>query len=317
MGRGLGAPVRTVIVIGLTVIYAGCFAAIKAGLLFAPPLLYAGLRAAIAGVALLLVAAALRSPLLPARRDWLGVIALGLSQTTLAFGGMFLSPGRTGAGIASVLGNTQALVVLPLAALFLHETMTRGKWIALALGLLGVSLISSPAFVGQDAYGVSGLVWALAASGGFSVGSVIVKRMQVTSDLLAVTAWQLLLGSLPLFVGSMAFERGAALDWTPRFLGLLLFLAILGTSLTTVVWYWLLRDDDLGRLTMFLFLVPAFGLGLAVWLFGETVSVLEVGGVAIILAAIGAATRESLRRTAETERSASSAESVGGRRPVR
>jgi len=39
--------------LGLSAIYAFCFIAIKAGLAFAPPLLFAGLRAEIAGVVLL------------------------------------------------------------------------------------------------------------------------------------------------------------------------------------------------------------------------------------------------------------------------
>lgn len=41
------------VALGLTAVYAVCFVAIKAGLAFAPPLLFAGLRAEIAGVVLL------------------------------------------------------------------------------------------------------------------------------------------------------------------------------------------------------------------------------------------------------------------------
>ncbi len=47
-------------VLGLTLVYAVCFVAIKEGLAFAPPLLFAGLRAIIAGAALLALAAAQR-----------------------------------------------------------------------------------------------------------------------------------------------------------------------------------------------------------------------------------------------------------------
>jgi len=72
-------------------------------------------------------------------------LALAATVTTITFGGMFLSPGRTGAGIASVLGNTQPFITIVLAALFLAEKITRGKLLVLLAGLIGVGLISAPA----------------------------------------------------------------------------------------------------------------------------------------------------------------------------
>ena len=286
---------RPLIVLGLTAIYAVCFAAIKTGLPFMPPLRFAGLRALIGGAALLGLMVALRRPLRPPRRSWPVIVALGLTSTTIGFGAMFLSPGRTGVGIASVLGNTQPVIVPALAAVFLGERMTRGKWIALALGMIGVALIASPALAAPDAYGVSGPMLALAASGGLAVGSVIVKRIGSTIDLLALTAWQLILGSLPLLAVSIVVEHNAVVVWNATLVGLLLFLALVGTAFATAIWYWLIRHDDVGRLTMFFFLVPVFGLAIATFAFGEAISLWESAGVVVTLAGIGAVAWESWR----------------------
>ena len=288
---------RPLIVLGLTAIYAVCFAAIKAGLPFMPPLRFAGLRALLGGLALLGLMVAMRRPLLPPHRSWPGIVALGLTSTTLAFGAMFLSPGRTGAGIASVLGNTQPVIVPVLAAVFLGERMTRSKWIALALGMIGVALIASPTLAGPDAYGVSGPVLALVASGSLAIGSVIVKRIGSSVDLLALTAWQLIIGSLPLLAVSLVAEHNAVVAWNITFVGLLLFLALIGTAFANAVWYWLVRHDDVGRLTMFFFLVPVFGLGIAALAFGETIGLLESLGVAVTLAGIGAVAWDAWRTT--------------------
>ncbi len=284
---------RPLIVLGLTTIYPVCFIAIKAGLPFMPPLRFAGLRALIGGLALLGLMAALRRPLLPPRRSWPAVVALGITSTTIAFGAMFLSPGRMGAGIASVLGNTQPVIVPALAALFLGERMTHGKSIALVLGMIGVALLASPALAGPEASGVLGPVLALAASGGLAFGSVIVKRIGAEIDLLALTAWQLLVGSLPLLAVSIMVERDAVVAWNATFVGLLLFLALIGTALATAIWYWLIRHDDVGRLTMFFFLVPVFGLTLAALVFGEAIGLQEGAGVVVTLAEIGAVAREA------------------------
>lgn len=296
---------RPLTILGLTAIYALCFVAIKAGLPFMPPLLFAGLRALFGGAALLGVMALLHRPPLPPRRSWPAIVALGLASTTIGFGAMFLSPGRTGAGIASVLGNTQPLIVPALAALFLAERMTAGKWIAIALGMLGVTLIASPALIGPDAYGVSGPMLALAASSGLAVGNVIVKRIGSTIDLLALTAWQLVVGSLPLLAVSIVVEREAVVAWNGAAVSLLLFLALVGTALANATWYWLIRGDDVGRMTMFFFLVPVFGLALAALVFGERITLWESLGIALILAGIGAVVRD-VRREALRELSISS-----------
>ena len=271
-------------VLGIVLIYATCFVSIKAGLQFAPPLLFGGLRALIGGTALLAVAAGSRQPLGLPRGVWWSVALLALLATTVSFGGMFLSPGRSGAGIASVLGNLQPLMVVVLAATLLGETLSSGKLLALGLGLAGVLLISSPELISPGAYGISGAAFAVASSFGTAAGSIIVKRIGDRVSLLALAGWQLVIGSLPLLIaGAIAEHR--TIEWSGEFIALLLFLALAGTSLSSAVWYWLVRTaDDVGRLTLFLYLIPVIGLALAFVVFGERLSVPEVAGVVLVIA---------------------------------
>lgn len=284
---------RTAIILLLAAIYAACFAAIKAGLDNAPPLLFAGLRVLIAGAALLAVQAALRRPLIPDREDRRWLPALTLTGIVAAYGAMFLSPGRTGASIASVLGNTQPLIAIMLAAAFLGERVTRRRLSVLALGLAGVTLVAMGALAGPNAYGIDGPALALAASAGAAAGSVIVKRMGTRSDVLVLAAWQLIGGGLVLLAAAAVFERDAAVTWTPRFAGLLLFLALPGTAVAIPAWYWLVQRESVGRLTLSLFLVPVFGLAIGVLLLDETVSRLAIAGAALTIVAVGVAGRES------------------------
>jgi drug/metabolite transporter (DMT)-like permease len=276
---------QIVIVASLILIYALCYATIKAGLAFAPPLRFAGLRALLGGVALLAVAGATGDPVVPTRRHWPWMLLLGLLATTASLAGMFLSPGRTTTGIASVLGNTQPLMLVVLASLFLGEAITARKLAALGLGLAGVAVLSYPAWSGPQGPGPTGPLLALAASGGAAAGSVIVKRMAPGRDLLAVGAWQLILGALPLFLGSALAEARTTVLWSREFIVLLLFLALFGTSLVTAVWYWLIQYEDVGRLSLFLFLVPLFGLAIGALLLSERVSTLE--GIGALLAVGG------------------------------
>jgi len=202
---------------------------------------------------------------------------------------MFHATGMKGAGIASVLGNTQPLIVIILAALFLSERITRSKVLALVLALGGIALISNSAWKGAGASDLSGGAFALAASGGASVGNLIVKRMGMRLDLLTITGWQLTIGGLPLLALYAVAEREAPVIWNGTFVGLLLFLSLVGTALVTFLWYWIVAREDVGRLSMFLFLVPVFGMGVSALVFREKVSILEGIGSALIVAGVGAA----------------------------
>lgn len=286
---------RILSVLAFTLIYAVCFTIIKAGLAYAPPLRYAGLRALIGGTALLALVFVQRGSLLPERRNWPSLLALALTSTTITFIGMFLSPGRTGAGIAAVLGNTQPLFTIALAAWWLNERLTRGKAIALGLGLLGVLLIAVPTLTTGAAFGEAGALLALMASGGSAVGSVIVKRMR-TRNLVATAGWQLLIGGTPLLIASILFERDTPVVWSGAFVAMLLFLALVGTSFATALWYWLIERTEVGRLTLFLFLTPVLGLALAVVVFGERIGWIEGMGIGVTLLGVGVTLRDDQRK---------------------
>ena len=295
-------------VLAVNLLAAVCYVAIKTGLAYAPPLAFGGLRALIAGVVLLTVAASLRSPLCPSPRDVWHLTLLAVAATTLTYGAMFSSPAEMGAGLASVLGNVQPLLVLVLGALFLREPLTPGKVMALACGLVGVGLLLYPSIAeppGNTGMSVSnggsvtiGSLLALGASAGAAAGSIMVKRIQVRPGIIALTGWQLVIGSLPLLVAAALRPNGLAIQWHPTFVVVLLFLALLGTALPTTLWFWLLQSEDAGRLSMFLFLIPVLGLLLGAIAFGERVGWLEGTGVAIIVFGLVAVSREKRRSSA-------------------
>lgn len=263
-----------------------CYPAIKAGLEFAPSLRFGGSRTLVGGLVLLLVLVIRRKPLWPEARLVRWILPLGLVATTLTFGAMFASPAYTGAGIASVLGNTQPLIIVVLAALFLSERIGWGKGMALGLGLAGVTLLALPTLREQSGHPLLGAMLALGASASAAMATVTVKKLRPGKDLMALTGWQLVAGSIVLLGLSAVFEPRETIAWTGGFVGLLLFLALAGTALSTWLWFWLLQRSEAGRLSLYLFLVPVFGLLIAISLFGERLNALQGGGVAFILMAV-------------------------------
>jgi len=282
-GRLATTQGRVLTLLGIMLTTAACFVLIKVGLAYTPPLRFAGLRLLLAGLALLPLAG---SVWWPPRRLWGALLLLALVSSAAGYGLMFASPKLTEAGIAAVLGNSQPLVVTLLAAWLLAERLTWGKGLALLLGLGGVTMLAYPALLTSGGSGLEGALLALASSLAFAVGSVVIKRVNPGPSLIALTAWQLLLGSLPLLLASSVFERGQAIRWTLEFSAILLVLALAGTSFVTAAWYWLVQGAEVSRLSQWFFLVPALGLGLAVLFLGERVVWVQAGGLALVSAGL-------------------------------
>ncbi len=199
---------------------------------------------------------------------------------------MFLAPGRTGAGISSVLGNTGALFLVVLGALFLAEPFDRRKMEGLLLGTVGVMLIALPAITDPSRSGPLGALIPLAAALAVAGSTVVVKRMEVGEHLGRVAAWQLLVGSMLLLALSSWIEGDVPTRWTATFVGLLAFLAILGTAASIWAWYWLVQREDIGRLGVLMFMVPLMGLFLAWALFDEPIGGRTLTGALLAVLAV-------------------------------
>lgn len=233
--------------------------------------------------------------LVPCRDLWPWIIVLDIAITAFAYGTMAISLGFTGAGIASVLGNSQLLLAVALDVWLLGEQLTRIRLVDLLLGLVGVVLVAFPATSEIAVEGRVDPLLALASSVGPVTASVVVKHVGPGVSRLILAAWPLVLSSVPLFLLSLALEPGHKITWSLQFVSLLLFLGIPGTAFLTLTWYWLLRHGDLGRLSLIFYAVPTVGFGFSWALYAEPITPRELGGIALILLSIAAIFSEEWR----------------------
>ena len=196
-----------------------------------------------------------------------------------------------GAGLATVLGNTQVVVVPFVAWLLLNERVEARLLAALPLVCSGVVLISGVLETG--AYGdhpVRGVVYGLLT--GLSYAGFILVLRQAGSDLrrpagplFDATA----VGAVAALIAGVAIgEADLAPSWPAH--GWLIVLA-----LTSQVIGWLLISVSLPRLpaaltSVLLLIQPVGAVLLAVVILGEAPSALQLSGVAVVLAGVCLAT---------------------------
>lgn len=264
-------------------IWSACFVAIRATQGDVPPRLSSALRALLGGLPLLAVAAA-QGRLLPPPTAWGWIALLGLTNTTLGLAGMFLAVGLAGAALPAVLANSQALLVAPLAVILFGETLTAVRLGGLVLGLAGVALVMP-----FDASG-SGTLWgaavALLAAAGLAVANLVIKHLGASVHAVTATAWQYLLGALPLLAWALSVEDVRAAAWSPRAVAGLVFLGVVGSAVASWVWYRLVRDGELIALNALTLLTPALAVLLAVVIYWEPLRPVAWGGVAAVLAGV-------------------------------
>lgn len=261
----------------ITAAWGACFIAIEWGLRDAPLLWFAALRAVVAGGALLVLAGVRHSPGPSSMRSWALIAILGLVNVTVAFAAMFGGVAGLATGTAAVLANAQPLLILLPAWWLYGEAISARTAVALAVGLGGLVLVTVPGGGGR------GATLSLVSAGAVTAGTLLSRRL-VGVDLIVGTAWHLVIGGVALAALAIVIEGRPVIAWTPRFLAVLTFLAVIGTAATTVAWFTEARRCRFDTLTTWTFLTPVVGVLLSVAILGERPQGWTALGLAVILA---------------------------------
>lgn len=97
---------------------------------------------------------------------------------------------------------------------------------------------------------------------------------------------QLLLGAIPLSLLALFNTTPQPLTWSWDYVWILLTLALPGTALPVILWFWLMNKSPLYKLNVYSFLTPVFGLYLGYTYFSESLSLTQWLGVFLVIAAI-------------------------------
>lgn len=260
----------------ITAALGGCFLGIELGLRDAPLLWFAALRALLGGAALAVVVLWQRRPLRPSLHAWDRIVVLGLVNVSLAFAAMFGGVAGLAIGVAAVLANAQPVLILLPAWWLFRERITIRAAVALAVGFIGLLLVSVPGGGG------SGALLSLVAAAAVTTGTLMVRRL-AGLDVVVVSAAHFLVGGLVLAGVAFVVEGPPAIAWTPRFVVVLAFLGLVATAATTLAWFVEVQRSRLSSLTMWMFLVPIFGLLIGIVVLGERPTGWTGVGIALVL----------------------------------
>jgi drug/metabolite transporter (DMT)-like permease len=264
---------------------------IKVGVAAVPPIWYACFRYAIAASCLFVLVAARREAALPPRADWplvaiSGVLQMAAYSALAALALTVLPPGR-----ASVLAFSTPLWVVPLAACWLRERVSRTALFGTGLGLAGVLAIAAPALDADGGEQVLAYGMLLAAAVAWAISIVAVRAHRFTATTLALAPWQMLVAACLLLPVALVFE-GRPRPVGPSGAASLAFVGPVATAFA----YWAVvetgRHFRAAVLSMALLAAPALGILISAVGLGESVGASLIAGMLLIAAGIRLVTAE-------------------------
>jgi drug/metabolite transporter (DMT)-like permease len=222
-------------------------------------------------------------------RDLPRLLVVALTSVVIYHLSLNTAEKQVDASLAGLLISIGPLTTVILSGVVLHERLRSRLWVALILAILGSIAISSPdiSFNSGTLTGPLLVVVAAVAGGVFTVAS---KPLTSKYGPFAVAAWAAFLGTailLPLVSGSLVTqaESLSLKGWAS-----VLYLAILSTVLANMIFYTLVSRQQLSRLGVQLYLVPAVSAAGGVLILGESLALATVVGGVMLLVAVGIAT---------------------------
>jgi drug/metabolite transporter (DMT)-like permease len=256
--------------------------ATKISLEYSDALTFAALRVSFSAALLFLVMIVLHKPLRPPPAGWTMVI--GLLQTTLFVGLVITALHDTGAGKVSVITYTMPFWLVLLAWVFLGERLRAVQWLAVALAFAGLVLVMRP----WALEGITSCVLTLLGGLSWAASALVVKLMQRKHavDVLSLTAWQMVFGSVPLIIAALLTFSGGP-EWTFSFWWGLIYTVVLANAVAWFLWLYALHALPAGAAGLGTLSIPVVGV-VAAWIqLGEVPTLVEGIGMALIIGALG------------------------------
>lgn len=251
---------------------------------------------------------------------WAWIVAFALLDGTLFQGFLAQGLSRTSAGLGSVMIDSQPLAVALLARWTFGEYVGPIGWLGLAIGIAGISLLGlSDVLLGQMGdrflYGLSqpglpdlaemgaaivalvppdglaslagnGQMLMLLAALSMAGGTIISRIVSERADTVNATGWHMIIGSLPLLALSLGQETQPWAALTLRDWSALAYSTVFGSAIAYALFFYFASTGSITSLSALTFLTPVFAILFGNLFLGESLTLLQWGGVGLTLLSI-------------------------------
>jgi drug/metabolite transporter (DMT)-like permease len=273
---------------------------VEAGL---EPFTLVSLRLLIGGLVLGAVVAIAREPLPRSVRTYGHLLVMGVLSVALPFSLITWAEQSVDSALAAILTAPVPLFVIVIAAFVLQdEPITGNRLIGLAVGFVGVVIL-----VGFDPAQLAGgqllaEVALIGATASYAAGGVYARRMvrglrPMIPAVMQVTFAFAISAALALIFESPLAARPSVEAW-----GAVVWLGILGSGLSYLIFFRLLNSWGATRTSTVAYLIPVFGIALGAAVLSEPIDARLLLGTALVIGGIALVNARTSVRTLLTRR---------------
>ncbi|HEY6230035.1 MAG TPA: EamA family transporter [Pyrinomonadaceae bacterium] len=262
---------------------------IKLGLRDLPPLTFAGIRFVIAVLIIFAIIFVRRVELPNRSRDWIFLAITGILSFTLNYGLVFWGEQYISSGLAALLQSMLPLFGLIIAHFYLPgERMTLPRIAGVMLGVFGVAVIFSNQLQVSGSRALWGSAALVASAFCAAYANVLVKTYGLNLQPSVLAAGQMLFGLIPLLLIGIPLEGNPLhYHWTPIAVLSLFYLAIVGTVIAFLLYYWLIHNMDVTKTMLIALVTPVTAVVLGMLVLREEMHWRTLIGGAMIISGLG------------------------------
>ena len=285
------------------VVWGSTYLAIRVGVETMPPLLMAAARNLVAGVIMFPAAMGARRRAIrtgqplgrwPSRKEWIGCATVGV-LLLVANGAVGIGEKTIPSGLAALLVATVPLWLLGIDAVLNHARLGRAPVAGLALGLVGVGLLSGLGG-GAGRVSVTGVIIILVAAFTWALGTIMARRVTIPSSPALASGMELLCGGAALLAlsaaagefGSVHVAHISARSWLA--LG---YLIVVGSIVAFSAYGIAVRALPTATVATYAYVNPVIAVLLGTLILNERLTPAMFGGGALIVGAVVLVVRRS------------------------
>jgi drug/metabolite transporter (DMT)-like permease len=295
-------PASWKILLAFAIIYlvwGSTYLAIRVGVREMPPFLMAGIRFTIAGLALYGWMRLSGVPS-PTWIEWRGATILGTLMFLIDYASLFWAEQRVPSGVSAVILATIPVCITLLEIIFLRtQRLTLRLSLGLLVGIVGVAVLMDPrASLGEAPLDRGGAIALLVACSGWSVGTIVSRRIVLPQSKPMSAAAQMLSGGVQLLIlaaisGEVSHFRAQDISRVAWFS--LIYLIIAGSIVGYTAYVWLLHYESPTKVGTYAYVNPVVAVIVGAGIGGEVIGKRTMLGMALILVSVVAITTMKAR----------------------
>lgn len=274
------------VLVGLTLVWGCNWTAMKLAIADVTPFTFRTLCLGLGSGVLFAFLRASRQPLAIPRDQWKRLALLAFFNITcwnlLVVYGLSMMP----SGRAAILAYTMPAWAIPLSILLLGERLTARKLLGLVLGMSGMALLVWDEFHRIQGAPLGALL-VLGAAFTWAIGTILQKKYPVRAPLAGYTAWLMLIGGVPIYLGALLFEDvGKLAD-----IGLTSALAVTYNVLLAFAWaHWawikIATSVSVTVFSLSMLVIPVVGVFSGMFFLGESPGWPEFAALVLVLGSL-------------------------------